>query len=149
MFLSSHKKIVIYMSGGFCTHGFNSGWGTPSLRRTHSYRNLLCKGPQEVQKYGITPPCREGERKTPFTEHKLHTNWEGEYAHKWSSVFSQRHHEQARCCKTVCPEIPRRSCQETPIHEQKGNNTRTCDSLTSMTFHPPVWNTSYFAKSTF
>jgi hypothetical protein len=49
----------------------------------------------------------------------------------------------------LCPEIPRRSCQETPIHEQKGNNTRTGDSLTSMTFHPPLWNTSYFAKLTF
>ncbi len=138
------------------THGFSWGWGTPSLRRTHEYRNLLfttkttkpkprfwymnllynknykakprfCKGPQEVQKCGITPPCREGERKTPFTELKLHTNWEGESAHKWSSVFLQRHHEQARCCRTVCPEIPRRSCQETPIYEQKGNNTRTGD----------------------
>jgi hypothetical protein len=95
------------------------------------------------------PHAGRVKEKPLFTEHKLHTNWEGEYAHKWSSVFSQRHHEQARCCKTVCPEIPRRSCQETQIHEQKGNNTRTGDSLTSVTFHSPVWNTSYFAKLTF
>jgi hypothetical protein len=31
----------------------------------------------------------------------------------------------------------------------KKATTHTGDSLTSVTFHPPVWNTSYFAKLTF
>jgi len=30
MFLCSHEKRVVYVSGGSCTCGFSQGWGTPS-----------------------------------------------------------------------------------------------------------------------
>ncbi len=177
MFLSSHKKIVIYMSGGSCTHGFSWGWGTPSLRRTHSYRNLL------YNNYKPKPKPRFWYRKLLYNKNykakprfcKALRRFKSVESHPHAGRVKEKPHVlSTNCIQTGRESMPTNGLLSSPKDimskpdvvklcvqkSQRGHvrklqsmnkkaTTHTGDSLTSVTFHPPVWNTSYFAKLTF